>query len=361
MARTERHYTNADDWVILNKKITHTACRVYLLAKGRTKHETMAFPEHGFRATAEWFVQIMDGMFSTKTVREALRNLVENGALRRTNINTKDGGGGEYEFVVDPGQDYEGFLSVFDKEKSTKMPPHATFREVSLSEDPTATGDRFRSTEKVNRGTGKGIRERPRRVKGPEESVMIPAIEAPPLESMASAAVQEEPEFDLSGLDTPMTVKPNVPTATSGPAADFAGALEEFTAGLTDPKLRLMPGQCKRIADAAAPVLALGWQPRVLAKRLAAELNSHIRMPEQLLIGKIPDLGAPPKATKSAAPQAHEVAVPAGFVPKRNGFVIPRREGREVLSPEEQQKAAELMRKLAAERAGDKRRRFGNP
>lgn len=357
MVRVERHYTNADDWVILNKKITHTACRVYMLAKGRTKHETMAFPEHGFRATAEWFVRIMDGMFSAKTVREALRNLVENGALRRLNENPKDGGGGEYEFVVDPGKEYEGFLSVFDKEKSTKMPQNASFREVDLSGHPSATGERFKGKSKAEHGAARSGPKRPtsaRPASPPAGADLEPPFPGEPEADEAEGP--EVPEFDMTLVEPHMKDESEAPSTAVG---ELAEALEQVTSGLTESKLRLLPGQCARVAEAYGSALAKGWEPRMLAKRLAGLLNTHIRMPEQFLVSKADDLGDPPKARAAgtALPKAVD-GIGEGSAPKIQTYgTIPRREGRKVISAEEQ----ERVRQMQQEYAEKNRRKTRNP
>lgn len=153
----------------------------------------------------------------------------------------------------------------------------------------------------------------------------------------------EEQEFDLSGLDG---IGQEGPALTES-QQEFAEELEQATGVSTTPHLRLMAGACRRIADAYGPALESGWIPRDLARRLAAELNPKVRMPEKLLVSKAEDIGKPPKAAAEAMPQ--EVRRADGL----NGYVPPKqfrkRDGLP-LSPEEQRKIDEKLRSYQAQR-----------
>ena len=114
---------------------------------------------------------------------------------------------------------------------------------------------------------------------------MVQAVEAFDAEPVA-----EEQEFDLSGLDG---ISQEGPALTES-QQEFAEELEALTSQNSEEHLRMTTGSCRRVAEAMRPVLAKGWKPKVLAGRLAAELNPKVHTPERLLISKASDFGAPP-------------------------------------------------------------------
>ncbi len=66
------------------------------------------------------------------------------------------------------------------------------------------------------------------------------------------------------------------------------------------------------MAKAAGPALERGWEPAVLARRLASELNQKINSPQQFLVKKLDEVGRPPSARRLST--LEKPAVPEGRV-----------------------------------------------
>ncbi len=312
-----RHFTIIDDWVLLNQKINSTEFRVYALMRANVVNEYGGIPASGFRVTAGWVAEISDSLFSRTTAHRALRGLAEHGVLRRLNDPKAGGEGGEFEFVVYPGEDYEGALSVVtEAARLAKKPSRSVaFSVVAITGNP-ANGLTAKDHLKPSPESVLGQPEAPAKKGGPVMSATDVAAIQQSLADVGivtSGSVQEEAVRQSTsevppGVD-PETPEPpecapraaSVPVVTaeirmglSGKEAVFAVELEQATARLPEERLRLMPGACDRVAMAVRHALELGWEPKALAKRLASELNPQVRMPENLLIGKARDLGAPP-------------------------------------------------------------------
>ena len=341
-----RHYTTVDDWVALNPRVTHTEFRVYVLLKGKLIHGPGGVPETGFRSTAAWVSKLSNGIFSVSTVHRATQGLALKGILRRLNDPKGGGEGAEFEFVVHPEDSYEGSRSIMAR--AAEIEKTATrgvaFSVVPLSGHPSNGTSKIKHPEPSR---GLGMDDSDDFAPFPGEADESPGEFGPDLSEgldINAADKQVEPEFDMSGLDATKPMKT--------PVTEFAEALEDCTAGLTDVKLRLMAGQCARIAEKAAPALALGWEPKELAKRLSAELNPHIRLPEQLLISKISDLGGPPKTPFRGDLRGIDEVGKKAEPLKSPGAEISRREGRKVISPEEQERVRQMQEEYAARRKG---------
>lgn len=276
--KKSRHFTTVDDWVTLNPEISNTEFRVYAIIKGKVKHGYGGVPETGLQPTASWVSMMSRGRLSTVTAHRALRGLAEKGVLRRLN-NPKSGSAGvKYEFVVDPGEEYTGPLSVM---------AHAT--EV---EKDAPQGVSFSTKVELSGHPSNGKPALP--VKPPSVGLQMDEPDG------------EEPEFDMSGFDSASvgsdshTGAPNLDLTPE--QQEFAAALEQMTAKNVEPRLRLLKGQCERIAEVLHSALEQGWDPGELALRLASELNPKINMPEKFLIRKAADIGAPPvRASISAS------------------------------------------------------------
>jgi hypothetical protein len=302
-----RHFTVVDDWVLLHPDVTSTEYRIYSIIKGNLKHTHGGVPETGFRATAAWVNEISGGLVSVSTAHKAMQALAKKGILRRLN-NPQSGEGADFEFVVVPPEEYAGPKSVMAEAAaiSKKKSRSVVFVTVPL-----------------NRRPRKGARQQ--------------EAQAQAIVLMDEEAEEPEPEFDMSGLQAPVP---------SGAEAEFAVELEEITARNIEPRLRLMSAACERVAAAVRPALEVGWNPRELALRMAAELNPRVNAPERLLISKAGDLGKPPKAriVMPEAPKEDE---------QLNRYVPPKqfhqRPGLEI-SPEEQEKIDARLREYQAQR-----------
>lgn len=314
-----RHFTVVDDWVILNQEISSTEFRVYALLRGAVINAYGGIPKSGIKVTAGWVAAISDGLFSRITAQRALRGLSEKGVLGRLNNPKQEGDASQFEFIVYPGDGYDGATNIQT--------------EVSRLKKRTTRAIQFEAVE-IDGNPRNGL-TRIDHVAPSAEDLLGQPKEIEP--------VAEEQEFDLSGLDG---IGQEGPALTES-QQEFAEELEQATGVSTTPHLRLMAGACRRIADAYGPALESGWIPRDLARRLAAELNPKVRMPEKLLVSKAEDIGKPPKAAAEAMPQ--EVRRADGL----NGYVPPKqfrkRDGLP-LSPEEQRKIDEKLRSYQAQR-----------
>lgn len=314
-----RHFTVVDDWVILNQEINSTEFRVYAILRAAVLNEYGGIPKSGVRVTAGWVSKISGELFSRTTAHRALRGLAAKGVLNRLNDPKEGGEGAEFEFVVYPDEGYEGVTNIQT--------------EVARLKKKATRSIRFETVE-IDGNPRNGL-TRIDHVAPSAEDLLGQPKEIEP--------VAEKQEFDLSGLDG---IGQEGPALTES-QQEFAEELEQATGVSTTPHLRLMAGACRRIADAYGPALESGWIPRDLARRLAAELNPKVRMPEKLLVSKAEDIGKPPKAAAEVMPQ--EVRRADGL----NGYVPPKqfrkRDGLP-LSPEEQRKIDEKLRSYQAQR-----------
>ena len=310
-------FSLTDDWVTL-ADLDHLTFRIYSILRTNAEFGRNGVVNHTLHVTASWVVDCTRHWkkpLAMSTVRKHMQKLVDAGVLRRVN-DPKEGLGTIYEFVADPGEDYPHPVNGFE---------HA--KRISRSRGTTSVYRRIRTDDSTAPSTS-------RRSSRP----VVQAVEA-----FNAEPVAEEQEFDLSGLDG---IGQEGPALTES-QQEFAEELEQATGVSTTPHLRLMAGACRRIADAYGPALESGWIPRDLARRLAAELNPKVRMPEKLLVSKAEDIGKPPKAAAEAMPQ--EVRRADGL----NGYVPPKqfrkRDGLP-LSPEEQRKIDEKLRSYQAQR-----------
>jgi hypothetical protein len=274
-----RHFTVVDDWVMLHPGITATEYRIYSVIKGNIRHAHGGIPETGFRATAAWISEVSGGLFSVSTAHKAMQSMAKKGILRRLN-NPQSGEGADFEFAIVPPEEYEGPTSVMARaaEVSKKKSRRIVFMAVPLDRKPRR--------RPAGNSRGKLVMDAP--------AASVPELQPEPEPAPAEA----EPEFDLSGLDR-LGREPEPPQgAMARKMNEFAEELEALTGQNSEEHLRLMTGACHRLAELARPALVMGWEPRALAKRLAAELNPKIHSPENLLMRKIPDIGKPPAVVK---------------------------------------------------------------
>jgi hypothetical protein len=310
-------FSLTDDWVTL-ADLDHLTFRIYSILRTNAEFGRNGVVSHTVHVTASWVVDCTrhwEKPLAMSTVRKHMQKLVDAGVLRRVN-DPKEGLGTIYEFVADPGEDYPHPVNGFE---------HA--KRISRSRGTTSVYRRIRTDD----STAPSASRRSSR----------PVVQA--VEAFDAEPVTEEQEFDLSGLDG---IGQEGPALTES-QREFAEELEQATGVSTTPHLRLMAGACRRIAETYGPALESGWIPRDLARRLAAELNPKVRMPEKLLVSKAEDIGKPPKAAAEAMPQ--EVRRADGL----NGYVPPKqfrkRDGLP-LSPEEQRKIDEKLRSYQAQR-----------
>lgn len=312
--RQARAYTVTEDWVALNPDVTHAEFRIYVLIKGNLAHGSGGVPSFGFRTTAGWVSRMSKGLISVSTAHRALQGLANKGVLIRRNDPMRGGEGAEFEFVTNP-EEYDGPRSIMGE--ASEIEKEATrsiaFSRVKLDGGPEVPGKKSR--------------------KKPASDLKMDEPEPQP-----EAAAEGAPEFDTSvfgGVATP--VEP------TGAEAEFAAELEEVTSRSTTAHLRMMAGACKRVAAAARGALEQGWEPRILARRLASELNPRVNMPEKLLLQKVKDIGSPPKASVTAVAPTGDDQLGQYVPPKRF-----RGRGTLDLNPEEQ---ARVDARLAAHQA----------
>lgn len=276
----------ADDWVAL-LELKPAARTVYSLLRCNAAYGRSGVATHSVHVTSSWFhemTQHWENPLTMPTVRRGLNELIDKGVLIRTN-DPQDGSGFVLAFVTDPGPQYQGPVNGFQHAKrvSKRCGTKAYYvRQEETLGIPSVTGIR-------------------RNAQGPGA---IPR-QAPAADSGVAAETPAEP-FDGTVVEsgTPKP-EPAAPQSEVTPAMrEFAERLEERTGAMTDPKLRLMAGACQRLAEAVRPALDQGWDPKVLANRLASELNPRINTPERFLASKAKDLGSPPKAAHFGAPSA---------------------------------------------------------
>jgi hypothetical protein len=257
-------FSLTDDWVTL-ADLDHLTFRIYSILRTNAEFGRNGVVNHTVHVTASWVVdctQHWEKPLAMSTVRKHMQKLVDAGVLRRVN-DPKEGLGTIYEFVADPGEDYPHPVNGFE---------HA--KRISRSRGTTSVYRRIRTDDSTAPSAS-------RRSSRPVVQV-VEAFDAEP--------VAEEQEFDLSGLDG---IGQEGPALTES-QREFAFELEALTSQNSEEHLRMTTGSCRRVAEAMRPVLAKGWRPKVLAGRLAAELNPKVHTPERLLISKASDFGAPP-------------------------------------------------------------------
>lgn len=322
-----RHFTVVDDLVMLHPDVNATEFRVYSIIKGNLRHTYGGVPETGFRATANWVSKVSNGLISVSTAHRAMQGLASKGVLHRLNDPNKSGEGADFEFVVHPDKSYGGCRSVMTKaaELEKTQTRSVSFSVVPLSGKPSSGIAKRTSRAPVDLSMdemGMGMLELPYHV----------VDEASEPDELADEILDE-----VLGRTTPEM-------------AAFALELEALTGRLADVRLRLMEGACQRVAEAVRPALELGWDPKVLARRLASELNSKIHSPEKLLLTKAKDIGAPQRVAAPAAKDVGEDAL-RNFVPRRNtGF--PRKPP---VDPDDEAKKEALLREYQAKREKAKR------
>ncbi len=260
-----RHFTVVDDWVILNQKITSTEFRVYAILRAAVVNEYGGIPKTGIQVTAAWVSKISGELFSRSTAHRALRGLADKGVLGRLSEPQAGGDGVEYEFVVYPDTSYKGVTNI--QAEAARMKKGASrsirFDIVEIDGNPRNGLTRKDHVE-------------------PSATDILGQTTEPEREDADS-------EFDTSGLGAPQ------PTGELTEVQQaFAASLEEATGKNREPRLRLLAGQCEKIAGAAGPALERGWLPEVLARRLASELNAKIHSPQQFLIRKLDEVGKAP-------------------------------------------------------------------
>lgn len=274
-------FSLTDDWVVL-ADLDHLTFRIYCILRTNAEFGRGGIVNHTVHVTASWVVDSTshwEKPLAMSTVRKHMQKLVEAGVLIRVN-SPGEGVGVIYQFVSDPGEEYAHPVNGFEHAKriSRGRGTTSTYRRIPLNDENFT-----RSTK--------------------SRKVAIAPDFADDLDSaMGQYVAKEEPEFDLSGLDS-VSVTPHADPPGSDltiSQQEFATELEALTSNNRDEHLRLMAGQCARIAEAVHPALERGWEPGALAKRLAAELNPKIHSPESLLKKKAADLGAPPVKPEQA-------------------------------------------------------------
>lgn len=354
-------YAPDPQWVMVHEKISNGAKVAYSIMRGNIKHANGPFPEGAFRMDANWLASMMvnrrGGRLDRKTASGYLAELVKYGALR-----IKDAPAGspaEYEFVVDPGEKYDGDRSVAAREKRLRkegvMPRTSRFDATELSGDPAATGVRVRR-EWAPGGSdarSRGRRRAPRKKVDPTPERLDAARE----EELAQIAT----EFDTEPAESPVdescgeeefTIDESIGAEESRARVTpemqhLAELLELRTARRREPALRLTQGDCRRVAEACAPALERGWNPEEIAVRLTALLNAKIHTPGRFLVKKAADLGAPPKALSPSIDVAGFDA--SGYDPQRAGRERLRREEEERRRREEELESDPEARRLEQE------------
>lgn len=302
MARksTRRHFTMVDDWAMLHPKMDNTAWRVYCILKAKIKHAEGGFPEHGFRMTVSWIKDVtkhLPGM-SDSTIRRALVVLTDSvGALRRASAKNN----GEpvwYEFVVDPGENYAGAMSMKDHEDGLRrkgaMSPRAMHREENLTGSPHVTGIRYRKDWKPGASDASKQEQREPRLAKQQK----PQPPAPTADELAS-------ETSETPGTTPVEPEPTFEDVVAGVEAQTASGQEELARLLTRKcsgkglnRRGILEGEALRVAQSCAGALEAGWTPEQLANRLSSLVSEKIHSIEPFLCRKVADLGAPPEAAR---------------------------------------------------------------
>lgn len=271
-----RHFTVVDDWVILNQEISSTEFRVYALLRGAVINAYGGIPKSGIRVTAGWVAAVSGGLFSRITAQRALRGLSEKGVLGRLNDPRQEGDASQFEFIVYPEEGYEGATNI--QAEVSRMKKRAT-RSIQFD------------TIEIEGNPKNGLTRKDHVKPSVGDLLGQPAEPEPG---------GEDPEFDASALDPDIPQPDDAVADLTVNQQEFAAELETLTSRKPEGHLRLMRGQCVRVAEAVRPALERGWDPKKLAQRMAAELNPKIHSPEKLLLRKAGDLGDPPKSAPKA-------------------------------------------------------------
>lgn len=277
----------ADDFVAL-MELKPAERTVYGLLRCNASFGRSAVADHTVHVTAGWFTEMTshwENPLPASTARRALNGLIDKGVLIRLN-EPQDGSGFLLAFVADPRGLLDGPVNGFEQAKKVakRCGVRAYYeRRDEMPGNPAVTGIRLLPPKR---------RRRP----GDPDPDNFPAPPKPVYEESEDAFPEDAPEPDFQddgpepNFDEP---EPQGPQATDQ-MREFAKALEERTSQMADPKLRLMSGSCQRLAEEYRGALEQGWIPRVLANRLASELNPRINLPERFLASKAEDVGAPP-------------------------------------------------------------------
>lgn len=268
-------FSLTDDWVVL-ADLDHLTFRIYCILRTNAEFGRNGVVNHTVHVTASWVVDCTkhwEKPLAMSTVRKHMQKLVEAGVLDR--VNDPSGGVGViYQFVADPGEGYAHPVNGFEHAKriSRGRGTTSTYRRIPLDDGSL----RVAQPEQKRKGRGTSELE--------DE-----------LEAVLHAHSEEEDlEFDTSGFDAPQPTDDGL----TAKEREFAAELEEATGRNATPRLRLLAGQCERVAKAAGPALERGWEPAALARRLASELNQKINSPQQFLVKKLDEVGKPPSARR---------------------------------------------------------------
>lgn len=296
-----RHFTMADDWALLHPKMDNNAWRVYSILKSKIRHANGGFPEHGFRITVTWLRDVtkhLPGM-SESTLKRALVVLTDSvGALRRASVKVK----GEpvwYEFVVDPGANYTGPMSMSDHEaalrKKGELSPRAMFREEDLTGGPHVTGSRYRGKDWKYASGDKGKhRQRPMEQEQQAPGAALTDEFSELADEMhrpdGGMAVELEETFEKPAA--PAGVRSSVPVEQR----ELARLLVRKCHGKGLNQQGILEGEALRVAAACGEALSQGWTPERVATKLSALVSNKIHSIEPFLKTRATDLGAPPAA-----------------------------------------------------------------
>lgn len=273
-----------DDYVAL-MELSPAARTVYMLLRCNASFGRRGVVEHTVHVTASWFTEMTSHWkkpLPASTARTGIRELIDKGVLIRLN-EPQDGSGYVLAFVSDPRGTFGGPVNGFEHAKrvSRRCGTKAYYlRKDDLPGMPSVTGVRLgrkKRSKNSDSWNGEGGNHG-------EPQAKTPAPERAP-------GVEEE-----RTLQPHAEKEPDRPAEMTEEMEEFARLLEERSGEFSNPKLRLMTGACRRLAEAARPALERGWSPEALVRRLVSELNSRINSPERFLLSKIKDIGNPPKS-----------------------------------------------------------------
>jgi hypothetical protein len=276
----------ADDFVAL-MELKPAERTVYGLLRCNASFGRNGVADHTVHVTAGWFTEMTahwENPLPASTARRALNGLIDKGVLIRLN-EPQDGSGFLLAFVADPRGQLQGPVNGFEQAKKVakRCGVRAYYeRRDEMPGNPAVTGIRLLPPK--------------RHWKSGDPDLVPPVAPKAEYDGPEEAFPEDAPEPDVQdggpepNFDEP---EPQGPPVTDQ-MREFARALEERTSQMADPKLRLMSGACQRLAEEYRTALEQGWIPRVLANRLASELNPRIKLPERLLASKAGDIGAPP-------------------------------------------------------------------
>lgn len=292
-----RHFTMTDDWALLHPKMDNNAWRVYCILKTKIRHANGGFPEHGFRITVTWLRDVtkhLPGM-SESTLKRALVVLTDKvGALRRASAKVH----GEpvwYEFVVDPGADYSGPMSMSDHEaalrKKGELSPRAMFREEDLTGNLHASGGRYRKDEKSS-GSGKKGKKKPRSMEQEQQASDPDLVDE--LAELAAEMRETEPQ---AVEPEPVGKKDVVPAAGRSASAEQQELARLLVRKCHNKGLNqrgILEGEALRVAAVCDEALRQGWSAEGIANKLSALVSDKIHSIEPFLRSRAGDLGTPP-------------------------------------------------------------------